>query len=217
MSGRHTSRADPVDRVLITAATVLNAWRSMRPTKRPGRARSWLNPSWPTGLLLHSYRDRLAAELARDRVLRAHTRARLDIPPLSPADAAAIVSKAESIASRSATGDDSPSGEPIDPPVLVAPGMLAAALLAQDDDVAAAAATLLHDLPAAAVHGIQELGEFGGAEDIADSAGEEGDSSGKGQQDHHGPSEELQTAAAAVESVRCRDAPATRGAGRCPC
>ena len=69
--------------------------------------------------------------------------------------------------------------------------MLAAALLAPDDEVAAAAATLLHDLPAAAVHGIQELGEFGGAEDIADSAGEEGDSSGKGQQDHHGPTEEL--------------------------
>ncbi len=209
MNGRHTSRTDPVNRVLITAATVLNAWRSMRPTKRPGRARSWLNPSWPTGLLLHSYRDRLAAELARDRVLRAHTRARLDIPPLSPADAAAIVSKAENIASRSATGDDSPSGEPIDPPVLVAPGMLAAALLAQDDDVAAAAATLLHDLPAAAVHGTPELGEFGSAEDIADSAGEEGDSSGKGQQDHHGPSEELrrlrrQSKASATEVRRLR-------------
>lgn len=210
MSGRHTSRADPVDRVLITAATVLNAWRSMRPTKRPGRARSWLNPSWPTGLLLHSYRDRLAAELARDRVLRAHTRARLDIPPLSPADAAAIVSKAESIASRSATGDDSPSGEPIDPPVLVAPGMLAAALLAPDDDVAAAAATLLHDLPAGASHGTPELGEFGSAEDIADSAGEEGDSSsGKGQQDHHGPTEELrrlrrQSKASAADMRRLR-------------
>ena len=209
MSTRHSSRADPVSRVLITAATVLNAWRSMHPAKRPGRARSWLVPSWPTGLLLDAYRDRLAAELARDPILRAHTRARLDISALSPADAAAIVSKAESIASRSAASDDSFSGRPIDPPVLVAPEMLAAALLAPDDEIAGAGATLLHALPTTADHGIQEPRDLGDDENITDSAGEKGDRPGKDRSDHGGPSEELrrlrrQSKASAAEAHQLR-------------
>jgi Cft2 family RNA processing exonuclease len=176
---------------LIAAATVLKDWRSLRPAKRPGRARSWLNPSWPAGLLLDSYRDKLAAELASDRVLRAHTRARLDVPALSPADAAAIVRNAESITSRSAAGNDFLSGGPVDRPMLVTPEMLAAALLAPDDEVAAAGAMLLHALPATADHGIQEPGEPGGAGDITDSAGEKGGHSDKGRPDHGDSSGEL--------------------------
>jgi Cft2 family RNA processing exonuclease len=181
----------------------------MRPVKRPGRARSWLNPSWPTGLLLDSYRDKLAAELASDRVLRAHTRARLDVPTLSPADAAAIVRNAESITSRGAAGDDFLSGEPADRLVLVTPELLAAALLAPDDEVAAAGAMLLHALPATADHGTQEPGEPGGAGDITDSADEKGGHSDKGRPDHSDSSGDLrrlrqQSKASAAEARQLR-------------
>ena len=209
MSSRYSSRADPVGRVLIAAATVLNDWRSMRPAKRPGRARSWLNPSWPARLLLDSYRGKLAAELATDHVLRAHTRARLDVQALSPADVAAIVRNAESITARSAAGDDFLSGELADRPMLVTPEMLAAALLAPDDEVAAAGAMLLQALPAAADHATQEPGEPGGTGVITDSADGKGGHSGKGGPGHGDYSGELrrlrqQSKASAAEARQLR-------------
>lgn len=187
MGGRH-SGADPVDRVLITAVAVLNAWRSMRPARRPGRARSWLNPSWPAGLLLGTYRDRLLAELASDQILRAHTRARLGIAALASAEAADIVSVAESIASRSA-GDDSLNGELLDPPVLVTPNMLATALLASDDETAQAGVWLVRNLSRTAPQGTK--GEPGGDESITDRAGGEGDRPDKGRPGHAGSSDDL--------------------------
>jgi Cft2 family RNA processing exonuclease len=203
MSGRY-SGADPVDRVLITAAEVLNAWRSTHPTRRPGRARPWLNPSWPPGLLLGTYRDRLLAELASDQILRAHTRARLGIPALLPAEAADIVSLAECIASAGAAGDDSLNGKLLAPPVT--PKMLATALLALDDETAQAGVRLVHDVPKIARKGTQELD---GDQTITDPAHGEDDRPGKGKPDHGGPSDELrqlrrQSRSSAAEVRRLR-------------
>ena len=107
-AGRRADGGDPVNQVLLTAAVILNAWRSMHPARRPGRARSWLVPSWPPRLLLSSYCHQLAAELAADSVLRQHVRGRLGIAVLSPEDAARLVDQAAAVVSHAdAAGDGS--------------------------------------------------------------------------------------------------------------
>lgn len=147
---RRADGGDPVNRVLLATAVILNEWRSMYPHRRPGRARSWLMPSWPSGLLLSRYRHRLASELAGDHLLREHVRVRLGLSALSDEDAAGLNAQAQAVALQA--GADSGSAEPsasdhIEPAVMRA--MIASALLDPADATAAAGARLLRLLPQA--------------------------------------------------------------------
>lgn len=147
--GRRPDGGDPVDRVLLTAAVILNEWRSMHPRRRPGRARSWLMPSWPSGLLLGRYRYQLASELAGDHVLREHVRGRLGISALSPEDAARLDAWSQVAEVEADEGSSFGLSEPdhIDPAVTRV--MIASALLDRVDATAAAGARLLRLLPEA--------------------------------------------------------------------
>ena len=149
-AGRQTGGGDPVSRVLLTAAAVLNEWRSMHPARRPGRARSWLVPSWPSGLLLSRHGHRLASELAGDRILREHVQARLGTSALSCEDAASLDAQAQVMALRSDVGNDKRSAESIGEEhveVAVTRAMVARALLDPNDATAVTAAKLLYQLP----------------------------------------------------------------------
>jgi Cft2 family RNA processing exonuclease len=146
-AGRRNTGGDPVSRVLLTTAVTLNAWRSMHPSRRPGRARTWLVPSWPAGLLLGSYSHRLASELAGDRVLREHVRARLGIASLSPEDAAALIGQAQTVVPDADVNKDRSGAASPGPEVTVTRAMIAAALVDPGDATAAAGAKLLRHLP----------------------------------------------------------------------
>jgi Cft2 family RNA processing exonuclease len=147
---RRSDGGDPVNQVLLTTAVILNAWRSMHPARRPGRARHWLVPSWPPRLLLTSYSHQLAAELASDHVLREHVRDRLQIAILSPEDAAGLVDEADAVDQRAAAREDDGSEELPAPKITVARAAVAAALIDPADATAAAAARLLGQFPTAA-------------------------------------------------------------------
>ena len=151
-AGRRADGRDPVNQVLLTAAVVLNAWRSMHPARLPGRARSWLVPSWPPRLLLSSYCHQLAAELAADSVLRQHVRGRLEIAVLPPEDAARLVDQAAAVVSHADVAGDG-SGTEAALETTAARAMIAAALVDPVDATAAAGARLLRQLP-----GITEAG-----------------------------------------------------------
>src|SRR5689334_19759715 len=97
---RGDGRSDPVDRVVLAAAEVLNAWRSMPPARRPGHARSWLAPSWSSGLVLARFGPRLVGELVADSTLRTHVRARLALPALSDVETALLDARAHVIDAR---------------------------------------------------------------------------------------------------------------------
>jgi len=148
--GRRADGGDPVNRVLLTAAVILNEWRSMHPRRRPGRARPWLMPSWPSGLLLGRYRHRLASELVGDHILREHVRARLGISALSPEDVAILNAQALVVALQVgvASGNSSAESSGSDH---VGPGglgaMIASSLLDPADATAAIGARLLRLLP----------------------------------------------------------------------
>ena len=144
---RRVDGGDPVDEVLLTAAVILNAWRSIHPARRPGKARSWLVPSWPSRLLLSSYSHQLAAELASDSVLREHVRGRLRIALLSPKDAARLVDQAETVARQAAGHADGVSEKRPGPQTTVTRTAIAAALVDSADATAAAAGRLLRQLP----------------------------------------------------------------------
>jgi Cft2 family RNA processing exonuclease len=150
LAGRRADGGDPVNRVLLTAADVMNTWRSMHPARRPGRARSWLLPSWPPGLLLGSYSHRLAGELAGDRVLREHVRTRLKFPGLSREDAASLETLAREAALRAdagAGGDIPGRAMPEQAEMALSRAMIASALLDPADSTAAAGAELIRQLP----------------------------------------------------------------------
>ena len=148
--GRPTGGGDPVNRVLLTAVVVLNEWRSMHPNRRPGRARSWLVPSWPSGLLLSRHGHRLASELASDRILREHVQARLSTSAISCEEVAILDAQAQVMARRSDASTDNcsaKSSEPEHVEVAVTRAMVARALLDPNDATAATAAKLLRQLP----------------------------------------------------------------------
>jgi Cft2 family RNA processing exonuclease len=142
LAGRRADGRDPVNQVLLTAAVVLNAWRSMHPARRPGRVRSWLVPSWPPRLLLSSYCHQLAEELASDSILRQHVRERLGIAVLSPEDAARLVDQAAAAVSHANTAGDGSGMKPA-LETTATRVMIAAALVDPVDATAAAGARLL--------------------------------------------------------------------------
>src|SRR5579859_654140 len=131
---------DPVNRVLLATAVILNEWRSMHPARRPGAARSWLVPSWPSGLLLSCHGGRLAAELAGDHILRAHVRARLGVAALSRADVDALDAQVRGMDLREGSGDgkgaaESAEAQQVD--VNVTRALIAGALVDPADKTAA--------------------------------------------------------------------------------
>lgn len=142
-TGRRADAADPLNRVLLTAAVILNEWRSMPPRRRPGRARPWLMPSWPSGLLLGRYRDRLASELVSDQVLREHVRVRLGILGLLFEDTADVNARVQAVALQAGVGSgaEASGSDHIEPAEMRA--MIASALLDPADATAAAGARLL--------------------------------------------------------------------------
>lgn len=158
-SRRQTDGGDPVNQVLLRAAVTLNGWRSLHPARRPGRARSWLLPSWPPRLLLTSYSHQLAAELASDSILREHVRGRLRIGVLSREDAARLIDQAGAVAQRAAQEDS--SEELHGPKITVARATIAAALIDPADATAAAAARLLRQFPGATDSGPGRSGPVG--------------------------------------------------------
>ena len=160
LSGRGADGRDPVNQVLLTAAVILNAWRSMHPARRPGRARSWLVPSWPPRLLLSSYCHQLAAELAADSVLRQHVRGRLGIAVLSPEDAARLVDQAAAVVSHADAAGDGSGTEPA-LQASAARAMIAAALVDPVDATAVAGARLLRQLPGVTEAGAEQPGPAG--------------------------------------------------------
>ena len=137
---------DPVNRVLLATAVILNEWRSMHPARRPGAARSWLVPSWPSGLLLSCHGGRLAAELAGDHILRAHVRARLGVAALSRVDVDALDAQVRGMDLREGSGDgkgaaESAEAQQVD--VNVTRALIAGALVDPADTTAAMGARLL--------------------------------------------------------------------------
>jgi hypothetical protein len=164
LARRRADGRDPVNQVLLTAAVVLNAWRSMHPARRPGRARSWLVPSWPPRLLLSSYCHQLAAELAADSVLRQHVRGRLGIAVLPPEDAARLIDQAATVVSHAdAAGDGSGTEAALETTATRA--MIAAALVDPVDATAAAGARLLRQLPEVTEAGAKRPGSASIASD----------------------------------------------------
>lgn len=131
-------RTDPGRRVLLAAAEVLRSWQaSSRPSQRDHRASAlWLRPNWPDALVLGPHRERLARQLADDRVLRQETRRRL-VP--APGDFQAIWSDGtpdgeHAAAAWSAQHLGAALATSVDPQ-----GLLEAASVADDPLVAAAA------------------------------------------------------------------------------
>lgn len=149
-SSRRSGGGDPLNRVLLAAAETLNEWRSLHPARRPGRAVSWLVPSWPSGLLLAQYGQRLAAGLVADRVLREHVRARVGLAGLTQEDEAAIDEHSRmatiSVSGHSDTGS-SESGESKRAVIGVSRPLIARALIDPNDAIAATAARLFRQLP----------------------------------------------------------------------
>jgi Cft2 family RNA processing exonuclease len=146
---RRYDGGDPVNEVLLTEAEILNSWRSMHPNRRPGRARSWLVPSWPARLLLSSYGHWLVAELASDSVLREHVRGRLRTEVVSADDAARLADQAEAAARHSEALEGSEASELAALEISVTRAVIAAALLDPADVTAKAAARLLRYFPEA--------------------------------------------------------------------
>ncbi len=147
---RRPGGGDPLNRVLLAAAETLNEWRSVHPARRPGRAVSWLVPSWPSGLLLAKYGQRLAAGLVADRALREHVRARVGLAALTSEDETVLdehVRKAAASASAHSSAASSESDRSEHPAVGVSRLLVARALLDPSDTTAATAAKLFRQLP----------------------------------------------------------------------
>lgn len=139
-----------MNRVLLAAAETLNEWRSMHPSRRPGRAVSWLMPSWPSGLLLAKHGQRLAAGLVADRVLREHVRARVGLAGLTTEDSAELEERSRLPAiSVSEQGDIDSSQSQEQGPAMIGMSrvLIARGLLDPHDATAAAAARLFRQLP----------------------------------------------------------------------
>lgn len=144
-------RLDPVDRVVLAAAEVLNAWRSIHPSRRPGRARSWLAPSWSSSLVLARLGPRLVSELVADGTLRAHVRARLALPKLSGAETALLDAYWHALDARRDAGNHSDS-QPANTTPDASGGkvtrmLIARALLDSTDALAARGAQLVNEIP----------------------------------------------------------------------
>lgn len=142
---RRAGGGDPLNLVLLTTAEILNEWRSMHPARRPGQARSWLVPSWPSDLVLSRHGHRLASELVTDRTLRGDVKTRLGTPDVSSKDLAILADLSGGAASQSDPSDDCDAAERRGPvvDVVAARETIARSLLSSDDATVAAGAQLL--------------------------------------------------------------------------
>ncbi|SFE39181.1 RNA processing exonuclease, beta-lactamase fold, Cft2 family [Actinoplanes philippinensis] len=149
-SSRRSGGGDQLNQVLLAAAETLNEWRSLHPRRRPGRAVSWLVPSWPSGLLLSRYGQRLAEGLVADRVLREHARARVGLSLLTQDDRTTLFELSQAAAvSMSGDSDDDISGSGHSERAVASMSrqLIARALLDPNDATAATGASLFRRLP----------------------------------------------------------------------